>query len=92
MRKLFRIGPVLMLVPLMLWTTAWNITLQCENQDWYIVWPMVGFLGLAALWPIALVVFEKGHRYAYLAYAVVHVPIFYMIYVVAIIYATHFPL
>jgi hypothetical protein len=92
MRRLFRVGPVLLLVPLILWAAAWYNVLQEENQGWYIWWPMTGFLYLAALWHIALVVSQKGHRFAYLAYAVIHMPIFWLIYVVAAIYATHFPL
>jgi hypothetical protein len=48
-----------MLAPVTLWPAAWNITLNEENQSWYIIWPMFGFLGLAALWHIALIIFER---------------------------------
>jgi hypothetical protein len=91
MQKLFRIGSVLMFVPILLWAAAWNYALDEENQSWYIMWPMFGFIGLAGLWHIALLIAEK-ERIAYFIYAVIHMPIFYGIWVVALILATRFPL
>ncbi len=82
-----------MLAPVLLWAFGWNVLdRHGENQSWYIVWPMLGFIGLAALWHIALVVAETDRRKAYLAYAAFHAPAFYAIWVIAMIYATHFPL
>jgi hypothetical protein len=90
-RTLFRVGPVLMLIPTVLWATAWNLLLHDKKQSWYIVWPLVGFLGIAVIWHVALLVLEKD-RLAYLGYALVHLPAFWVVYVFAIILATHFPL
>jgi hypothetical protein len=62
-----------------------------ENDGWYIVWPLIGFLVIAVVSHVALLVFEKN-RFAYFAYALVHVPVFLATYVLALIFATHFPL
>ena len=92
MRTLFRVGPILTLAPLLLWAAVWNFALHEENQAWYIVWPIIALLGLTAIWHVALIIFEKGYRLPYLAYALVHMPIFWVVYVIALIYATRFPL
>jgi len=91
MRRLFRVGPALMLFPTLLWAAAWNLILHDENSSWYIVWPLVSFLAMALIWHVALIVFEKN-RLAYFAYALVHIPVFWVAYVFAMIFATHFPL
>jgi hypothetical protein len=91
MRKLFRVGPVLMLVPTLLWATAWYLILHDENDSWYIVWPLVGSLAIVLVWHVALIIFEKN-RLAYLAYAMAHIPVFLVTYELALIFATHFPL
>jgi hypothetical protein len=91
MRTTFRIGPILMLIPTIAWAIAWHLILRDENQSWYVVWPLVGFLATVVIWHVALLVLEK-HRIAYLAYAVGFIPAFWFLYVLAIIYATHFPL
>jgi hypothetical protein len=91
MRTLFRVGPIVMLIPTLLWATAWNLLLHDENQSWYIVWPLIGFIGIAVIWHVALLVIEKN-RLAYLGYALVHLPAFFVIYVFSIIFATHFPI
>jgi hypothetical protein len=80
-----------MLIPTIAWASAWNWVLREENQSWYIVWPLVGFLAIVVIWHVALLIFEK-HRLAYLAYAVTFIPAFWSLYVLGIIYATHFPL
>jgi hypothetical protein len=91
MRTLFRVGPVVLLVPTLLWATAWNLLLHDENDSWYIVWPLIGFLAIVLAWHVALLIFEKNRR-AYLAYALVHVPVFCVAYEFALIFATRFPL
>ena len=93
--NLFQIGPVLLLVPLLLWTLAWTNILTGEANDdkkWYIVPPMRDLVVLAILWHIALVVAEKGRRVLYLVYAILHIPAFYVVWVIALVFATHFPL
>jgi hypothetical protein len=91
MRKVFRIGPVLMLVPTISWATAWYLILRDENDSWYIVWPLIAFLIIALVWHVALLIFEQK-RLAYFAYALVHVPVFLVTYELALIFGTHFPL
>src|SRR5690349_17864518 len=91
LRTLFRVGPVLMLVPVVLWAAAWNLSLSGENQGWYIVQPMNGLLITAALWHLALIALDKN-RLLYLAYAVAFLPVFYLVWNVALALATHFPL
>jgi hypothetical protein len=91
MRKVFRIGPVFVIGPLLLWAMGWNLALHEENQDWYIVWPMLGLLCIVVLWHVALLIAEKN-RLAYAVYALLHIPAFYGIWVIARIYATRFPL
>jgi hypothetical protein len=91
MRKLFRVGPVLMLVPTLLWAIAWYLILNGEDESWYIRWPLVGFLALVLVWHVALLIFEK-RRLAYLAYALAHIPVFLVTYEFSLIFATHFPL
>lgn len=94
MLRLYRAGPIVMLVPVAAWAIGWHIGLgsHAENQSWYIVWPMFGFIGLAALWHIALLLLENKRRYLYLAYAIVHMPLFCFATWLAMIYATRFPL
>jgi hypothetical protein len=78
-RILFRIGPVLLLVPLLLWAWVWSAIVPDEAtkaQQWYIIPPMIALLILAALWHIALVVVEKGWRFPYLFYAIAHMTLF----------------
>jgi hypothetical protein len=91
-RKFFLVGPILLLIPLMLWAWAWALALTDENQSWYIVWPMFGLVGLAATWHLALIIVEKPKRYAYVAYAAIFLPLFYIAMAIAVIPATHFPL
>jgi hypothetical protein len=80
-----------MLVPTLLWATAWYLILRDENDSWYIVWPLGGFLVIVLVWHVALLIFEKN-RLAYLAYALGHIPVFLVTYELALIFATHFPL
>jgi hypothetical protein len=92
MRLLFRLGPIVLLVPLALWGWAWTNIVNGEDQSWYIVWPIVGVLILAALWHAALIAVEKRRRIPYLLYAIVHMPVFYVAANIALIIATRFPL
>ena len=80
-----------MLIPTFVWAAAWHIVLRDENDSWYIVWPLVGFLAIVVMWHVALLILER-HRLAYLAYAIMFVPAFYVAYAFAMIFATHFPL
>ena len=91
MRKTFRFGPVLLLAPLFLWALVWNLVLKEENQSWYIIWPMFGFIGIAVIWNAALIVTEK-ERAVYLIYALLYLPTFFGIWLFALIFATRFPL
>jgi hypothetical protein len=80
---------------LLLWTLAWTNILAAEANDdekWYIVPPMQDLVVLAVLWHIALVVVEKGRHVLYLVYAILHTPAFYVVWVIALVFATHFPL
>ena len=56
------------------------------------MWPMFGLFGLAAIWHVALITTQRSRRYAYIAYAIVFLPIFYVAVAFALIPATHFPL
>jgi len=80
-----------MLVPTLIWAAAWNLVLRGEDDSWYIVWPLMGFLATVVMWHVALLILERN-RLAYLAYAVAFIPIFFVAYVLALIFATHFPL
>jgi hypothetical protein len=80
-----------MLIPTLAWATAWYLVLRDENDSWYIVWPLVGFLAIVTIWHVALLIFEKK-RIAYFAYAIVFIPVFSALYGFAMIFATHFPL
>ncbi|MCP4619855.1 MAG: hypothetical protein GY844_25895 [Bradyrhizobium sp.] len=90
-RRLFRVGPVLMLVPTILWAAGWNWTLQGENDSWYIIGPLIGFLIIVLVWHLALLLVEKN-RFAYFGYALVHLPLFWVTYEFAMMFATRFPL
>ena len=90
-RKLFRVGPVVMLLPILLWATAWHLMLLGENQSWYIIAPLIGLLVVGLAWHIALLIFEKN-RLLYSVYALVHVPVLLVAYEAAMIFATRFPL
>lgn len=92
MRIIFRTGPILLLVPLVLWAWAWTNILSGEYQSWYITWPVRGLVISAALWHVMLVIVEQGRRVPYLIYAILHLPIFYLAANIALIFATHFPL
>lgn len=93
MLKLFRIGPILMLVPVYVWAWGWNIGKgpHTENHDWYIVWPMYVFIAIAGIWHLALI-FSQQERRMYVAYAVLHMPVFYIAWAIAVIIAERFPL
>ena len=91
-RALFRIGPILMLIPMLLWAGGWALALHEENQSWYINGPFGGFIITAALWHIALIVHERGHRLAYLVYAILNMPALCLVSIPLDIAATHFPL
>jgi hypothetical protein len=91
LRKLFCVGPVVMLVLTFLWATAWHLILRGENQSWYIIAPLMGFLVIGLAWHIALLIFEKN-RLLYSVYALVDVPVLLVAYEAAVIFATRFPL
>jgi len=93
-RKLFHIGPVLMLVPLVVWAVGWNVALRrtSDNDDWYIMWPMWAFLALTVLWHAALVAAEKERRSRYLIYAIVFLPTFFLLWLLAAFVATRITL
>jgi hypothetical protein len=82
-----------MLAPLIAWAAAWDAALPHGESPalWYIVWPFFAFPGLAGLWHIALVIREK-HRFAYIVYAIVFMPLLYYVCVFGIVAAIHFPL
>ena len=80
-----------MLIPTVAWTAVWCLMLRDENQSWYIVWPLIGFLAIVMIWHVALLIVER-ERLAYLIYAIVFIPAFSVLYFFAVIFATHFPL
>ena len=89
--SLFRIGPVVMLVPVIVWATGWYHHRGPFDAGWYVIWPMYFFILLTVFWHAALLVFGK-HRLTYLIYAIFHLPAFYYIWGWSMICATHFPL
>lgn len=91
MQKIYRIGPILLILPVAVWALAWFFALSEENQAWYIVWPLEGLLGLAIIWHVALLVTESA-RVAYFVYALFHLPVFCGIFFLALVLATRFPL
>jgi hypothetical protein len=90
-RMLIRIGPLVMWGPTLLWGLAWFFISKEENPSWYIVCPMFGFLAITALWHIGLVIFEK-RRLTFLAYAILHLPLFCFGWLSALVWATRAPL
>jgi hypothetical protein len=80
-----------MLVPTLVWAAAWRVVLRDENDSWYIAWPLVGFLAVVVMWHVALLILERN-RLAYLAYASAFIPVFFVVYGFAMMFATHFPL
>jgi hypothetical protein len=80
-----------MLIPTLVWAATWYLVLREENQSWYIAWPLIGVFVIVVIWHVALIILQKN-RLAYATYAIVFVPVFYVVYGLALIFATHFPL
>lgn len=88
----FRLGPALFLIPAMLiWATICLMLTKQEGDSWWRTYPIMGALALAVVWHAALILTEK-RRLTYVVYAVLHLPMFYALYVFAMILATRSPL
>jgi hypothetical protein len=90
-RKLFRLGPVLLVPPTVIWAVACNGIGSEEANDWWRIYPFIGAFALAALWHLALVIRET-ERLRYTGYAIWHLPLFFITAEISMIYATRFPL
>jgi hypothetical protein len=89
---LFRIGPILMLIPVLLWTTIWGLVSYHHDPgilSVLIILPFFLFLLIAAFWHVALILFEEGRRLAYLAYAILFMPALFVISLLAGMAATN---
>jgi hypothetical protein len=89
-RVIFRIGPALLIPPLAFWAMACHALTTEEGGAWWQVYPAKAALAVAALWHVGLITFERP-RLGYLIYAAAHGPIFWLLYVWALIWATRFP-
>src|SRR5262245_43519815 len=90
--RAFRIGPFL-LIPLVI---LWGVTsgAACSKGECHDLWrtlPLYGAMALAVRWHVALIVHEGPRRF-YLAYAAIHLPLFYLFWTLAMVLATNFPL
>jgi hypothetical protein len=90
-RRLFRLGPVVLLPFVILWAAACNRIGMGESYEWWRGYPMYAAIALAALWHLALLVLEK-HRLDYLMNAIAHFPIFLLVAFTSYIHATRAPL
>ena len=53
--------------------------------------PLYGMLAVAVVWHLALIVFEQTRGF-YVVYAAIHLPAFYLLWTLALVFATNFPL
>jgi hypothetical protein len=85
-RRLFRVGPVILVPPMIIWAVACNGIDSEEAGDWWRIYPFVGTFALAALWHVALVILDK-ERLRYVGYAICHLPLLYVAAAISMIYA-----
>jgi len=90
--KAFRIGPALLFPIVIVWAAISNeLCPEGECHDLWRTLPLHGALALAVLWHLALITVEKERNF-YLLYAAIHLPAFYLFWVLAYAIATKFPL
>lgn len=92
LKKFFRIGPISLIPPMLIWAVV--SYLSCHRGECPDLWrtlPLYAAVAFAALWHFALVAFEKERKF-YLWYAVIHFPTIYYLCFAALVVATKFPL
>jgi hypothetical protein len=89
--KVFRIGPVLLLPPMISWAAVCFNIGSSEAYDWWRSYPIFGAVVIAALWHLFLIGMERN-RFDYMAYALVHLPVFIYVAFISGVYATRAPL
>jgi hypothetical protein len=90
MRTIFRIGPVLVLIPTIAWAEVWHVVLRDESENWLILGPPVGLLAIVVMWHVALLIIEQD-KLAYFAYAIAFIPTFLTALIFATMFAVSFP-
>ncbi len=91
LRKIFRIGPVLLIPVILGWVEICNLVIPGEREDWWQIYPLLAAYFAGVIWHAALFAVETA-RLAYFVYAVVHLPPLWVIWGMAMIWATKFPL
>jgi hypothetical protein len=73
-----------MVIPVSLWTAVWGL-INYHHPDFslLIIGGIFLFMLIAELWHIALIADQEGRRLAYLAYAIVFMPAFFYLSLVA---------
>ncbi len=90
-RKIFRLGPVVLIPFLALWAIVSFRSHSGEDLSWYYTYPAYGFVLLTAVWHVALIARETP-RLFYLMYGIIHLPVFSIWSFMALVYATRSPL
>jgi hypothetical protein len=91
-RAMFRLGPAPFLVPIAIfWAMISLLTSAEENQDWWRFLPLVMMLALVIIWHFALIILERP-RLGFALYALIHIPVFCLVYELATILALRAPL
>lgn len=92
MKRIFILGPAPFLIPLtIIWAIVCNQIGDGESQDSWRIFPLEACLAMVLIWHVALIAAEKN-RGKYIRYALFHIPAYWIIYVLAVIFAVRFPL
>ena len=67
-----------------------SLTLE-EGDSWWQIYPFMGIGAIAVIWHFVLLVIVK-RRVLYATYMILDLPLFWVVYVFSIIWATRFPL
>lgn len=90
--KAFRVGPFVLIPPVMLWGVLSGMS--CPRSECGELWrtlPLCGALTVAVAWHVTLIALEPPRGF-YVAYAAIHLPAFYLLWTLALVFATNFPL
>ena len=90
-KKMFRLGPAVLLPLMILWAQVCFRTGTSEAYDWWRMHPIYAAVAVVVPWHVALLLVEKD-RFIYLMYAVAHIPIFVVAAFISLLRATRAPL
>jgi hypothetical protein len=81
-----------MLIPVYLWAAFCSrIDNPWGESRWYIVWPLGVLLIITFAWNVALVIAGPS-RFFYALYAILFIPVFFILWAVALFWAGHAPI